>query len=381
MSDRPLPGEEALAPYAARAAESRGRVHGEPPHPFRPLYQRDRDRIVHSTAFRRLEYKTQVFVNREGDHYRTRLTHTLEVAQIGRTLARALGLNEDLTEAVALAHDLGHTPFGHSGEEALNLLMKEHGGFEHNLQGLRVVDVLEKRYPGFPGLNLSYEVREAFARHSTRWDAPGVSESFDPGEAALLEVQVTLLADEIAYDNHDIDDGLFSGILREEDLRELALWRRAMEAVGDAYGEMPPPMRRASGVRALINLLATDVVESTRTNLERMGIRSLRDVRAARGPVVTNSPEIHAAKRELEDFLHERFYRHYRVVRMAEKAQAFLRELFTAFVQEPKLLPPDFQAAVGPESVHRVVCDYIAGMTDRFAEQEYNALFQPFVRT
>ncbi len=381
MSADPLPGEETLAPYAARAAESRGRRHEEPAHPFRPLYQRDRDRIVHSTAFRRLEYKTQVFVNHEGDHYRTRLTHTLEVAQIGRTLARALGLNEDLTEAIALAHDLGHTPFGHSGEEALNLLMAGHGGFEHNVQGLRVVDVLEKRYPRFPGLNLSYEVREAFVRHSTRWDHPTLTHEFDPDEGALLEVQVTLLADEIAYDNHDIDDGLFSGILLESDLRELALWRRAMDIIGEEYGRMPPPMRRASGVRALINLLATDVVETTRENLRRMGIRSLAEVRAATGPIVTNSGALRREKEELERFLHEAFYRNYRVVRMAEKAQAFLRELFTAFAQEPKLLPTDFQAAIRESSLPRVVCDYIAGMTDRFAEQEYNALFQPFVRT
>jgi dGTPase len=381
MSADPLPGEETLAPYAARGAESRGRRHAEPTHPFRPIYQRDRDRIVHSTAFRRLEYKTQVFVNREGDHYRTRLTHTLEVAQIGRTLARALGLNEDLTEAIALAHDLGHTPFGHSGEEALNLLMAGYGGFEHNVQGLRVVDALEKRYPRFPGLNLSYEVREAFVRHSTRWDHPTLTDEFDPDEGALLEVQVTLLADEIAYDNHDIDDGLFSGILREADLRELALWRRAMDIIGDDYERMPPPMRRASGVRALINLLATDAVETTRANLERLGIRSLADVRAAAEPVVGHSGALRKEKEELERFLHEKFYRNYRVVRMAQKAQAFLRDLFTAFVQEPKLLPSDFQAAIRESSVHRVVCDYIAGMTDRFAEQEYNALFQPFVRT
>ncbi len=380
MPDR-LPGEEHLAPYAATAATSRGRKHAEPEHPFRPPYQRDRDRVVHSTGFRRLEYKTQVFVNREGDHYRTRLTHTLEVAQISRTIARALGLNEDLTEAIALAHDLGHTPFGHSGEEAMNELMQDHGGFEHNVQGLRVVDHLERRYKDFPGLNLSYEVREAFLKHTTRHDHPDMISEFDMGEAPLLEVQATVLADEIAYDNHDIDDGLSSGILEEDALAGLSLWRRATDGLGETYNALPADLRRAEGVRRLINLLVTDVVQTTRANLERGSIRSPADVRACHHPLVVLSGELSQLKGQLEEFLHANFYRHFRVMRMAKKAQRFIRDLFLAYVEDPRTLPPEFQSRAATEGLHRVICDYIAGMTDRYAEEEYRKLFQPFQKT
>ncbi len=376
MSQHPY--EERLAPYAMVSAASRGRAHAEPDHPFRPLYQRDRDRIIHCTAFRRLEYKTQVFVNHEGDHYRTRLTHTLEVAQISRTIARALALNEDLTEAIALAHDLGHTPFGHCGEDVLARLMHEHGGFEHNQQGLRVVDELERRYPAFPGLNLSYEVREAFVRHSTRHDFPAVPPEFQREEGILLEVQTTIVADEIAYDNHDIDDGLSSGILREEELREMTLWRLAIEACGETYDTLPAEMRRAAGVRSLINLLVTDVIDAARERLAAGGIETIADVRASRAMLIAPSAKVAPLKRELEQFLMERFYRHHRILRMARKAQRFLRELFNAYAGDPVLLPEEHQQRVAEFGRERAVCDYVAGMTDRYAEQECRNLFHPF---
>ncbi len=378
MPPSKIAGEINLAPYAARTEQSRGRRYPEPEHAFRPPYQRDRDRIIHCGAFRRLEYKTQVFVNREGDYYRTRLTHTLEVSQISRTIARALSLNEDLTEAIALAHDLGHTPFGHSGEEAMNELMREHGGFEHNRQGLRVVDLLEKRYRDFPGLNLTYEVREAFARHSTRHDHPEIPEEFAIHTGSLLEVQATVIADEIAYDNHDIDDGLASGILCEAELMELDLWRRAVSAIGPDYRSLPDNVRRAEGVRRLINLLVTDVIQTTRENLDRHGIRSLQDVRNCPQTIITASADLARSKQELESFLRAKFYRHYQIMRMAKKARRFLREMFLGYIEDPYTLPDEYQRRISDSSAHQVVCDYIAGMTDRYAEQEYRKLFQPF---
>ena len=370
-----------LAGYAMREELSRGRLHAESEHPYRQLYQRDRDRIIHSMAFRRLEYKTQVFVNHEGDFYRTRLTHTFEVAQISRTLARVLGLNEDLAEAVALAHDLGHTPFGHAGEEALDRLMREHGGFEHNLQGLRVVDLLESRYSSFPGLNLSYEVRESFVRHHTVHDAPTTPEEFRSGDGALLEVQATIVADEIAYDNHDIDDGLYSGILNEEQLLDLALWRKAVETAGKDYRALDPHLRRAEGVRRLINLLVTDVLDNTRRNLAELNIKTLEDVRACKRQIICPSPEILPLKEELERYLSERFYKHYRVLRMAEKCKRFLTEMFLTYIDDPRILPPKHQQRIDSEGVERAVADYIAGMTDRYAEQEYQKMFHPFIKS
>lgn len=378
MPESTLPGEAGLAPYAATAANSRGRKHAEPEHPFRSIYQRDRDRVIHSTAFRRLEYKTQVFVNREGDFYRTRLTHTLEVAQISRTIARTLGLNEDLTEAVGLAHDLGHTPFGHSGEQEMNRLMENYGGFEHNLQGLRVVDLLEGRYRDFPGLNLSYEVREGFVKHNTRHDHPDIPDEFESAEGALLEIQATVMADEIAYDNHDIDDGLFSGILDEKELMEVSLWRRAMELVGSDYSQLPQPVRRAEGVRRLINLLVTDVVETSRAKIQHLGIKSVEDVRACKETIITASEEVDSMKDELEQFLFAKFYKHYKVMRMSNKAQRFLRNLFEAYVAAPATLPDLYQKRATEEGLQRVICDYIAGMTDRYAEEEYRVLFHAF---
>ncbi len=379
-ADPPVQGdiwEAHLASWAARGCTSRGRVHGEPEHPYRSIYQRDRDRIIHSTAFRRLEYKTQVFVNHEGDHYRTRLTHTLEVAQIGRTLARALHLNEDLTEAIALAHDLGHTPFGHSGEDALNGLMAEFGGFEHNAQGLRVVDHLESRYPDFPGLNLSYEVREGFASHSTRHDFPRAREGFPEDERPTLEAQLVEVADEIAYDNHDLDDGLSSGLLDEEEVRKLAIWKRAMTP--EAEG-LPRRLRWSQTIRRLINLEATDVIEESRRRLDEAGIGSLDDVRRHPARLVGTGAELTAMKDELETFLQANLYNHYAVRRMANKAQRFLREMFELYANDPHMLPARMRGEIDRWGLERTVADYIAGMTDRFAQEEYQRLFHPFER-
>ncbi len=371
---------DGLAPCAARAETSRGRAHEEREHAYRVPFQRDRDRIVHSTAFRRLEYKTQVFVNHEGDHYRTRLTHTLEVAQIARTIARALGLNEDLAEAVALAHDLGHTPFGHSGEEALAELMREHGGFEHNRHGLRVVDRLEKRYDAFDGLNLTYEVREAFVRHMTAYDAPADPPEEFPADAQVhLEGQAVCAADAIAYNSHDLDDGLVSGLISESDLAGLALWRAAEEAVA-ASGEDHPKLRRRAIVRQLINRQVTDLIENSRRLIAEAGVESLDDVRAADRWLVGNGAGLEDEKREFQEFLHDRLYRHYRVMQTANKAKKFVRSLFEEFLAHAEDLPDDFRERVEAEGLHRVVCDYIAGMTDRYAQDTYQKLFYPYER-
>ncbi len=361
-----------------RPEDSRCRVHPEAEHPYRSAFQRDRDRVIHSTAFRRLEYKTQVFVNHEGDHYRTRLTHTLEVAQISRSLARALGLNEDLTEAIALAHDLGHTPFGHAGEEALNGLMCHHGGFEHNAHGLRVVDLLERRYPDFPGLNLSFEVRESFATHSTRHEFPQPVADFPRGGMPTLEAQIVCVADEIAYDNHDLDDGLQSGVLDEADVAELRIWQTVS---ADQARNMDAQLRRAQAIRRLIDLEATDVIEQTRRNLDAGPVRTPAQVRDHGERLVGFSPGLAAMKDELEAFLHERFYRYFTVQRMSNKARAFLTDLFRAYVGHPGMLPHEHQAEVHAYGTERAVCDYIAGMTDRFAQQEYRRLFHPFELT
>ncbi|HOX37851.1 MAG TPA: deoxyguanosinetriphosphate triphosphohydrolase [Candidatus Brocadiia bacterium] len=379
---------QTLAPYAAKAGDSAGRAHPEAEHPFRTAYQRDQGRIVHCTAFRRLEYKTQVFVNHEGDHYRTRLTHTVEVAQIARTMARSLGLNEDLTEAVALAHDLGHTPFGHSGEDALRELMKDHGGFEHNRHGLRVVDVLERRYEDFSGLNLTYEVREAIAKHSTAWDNPAAG---DFGACSpTLEAQVVELADSIAYDNHDLDDGLASGLIAAEDLESVALWREARENAGGgrvqdcpqdgADGREMKKLRRANVARHLVNLFVTDVVETTSRRIEELEILNVEDVRRQSERIARFSSGLDAKMDELEAFLFKNLYRHHRVVRMSNKAHRFIRELFTAYAEDTRQLPPEHQARVAAEGTHQAVCDYIAGMTDRYAQDQYLKLFQPFER-
>jgi dGTPase len=371
---------ETLAPYAARSIESRGRVHAEPEHSFRLPFQRDRDRIVHSSAFRRLEYKTQVFVNHEGDYYRTRLTHSLEAAQITRTLCRVLGLNEDLGEAVALSHDLGHTPFGHAGERVLNRLMEPHGGFEHNAQSLRIVDVLEERYPSFPGLNLSWEVREGIVKHSSEYDRPLVQQ-FEPSVKPVLEAQIVDYADEIAYNSHDIDDGLKSVMLEEHDLADVELWAEAHASVTREHGDASPSVRRYQTVRRIIDRLVTDMIQTIRERIEEHRIRSLADVRRCRIRLAGFSVAMAERNRQLKQVLLQRLYTHYRVMRMAMKAQKIMTDLFQTYMDEPQQMPPHIHQRIETgEPKARVVADYIAGMTDRFALDEYKKLFDPYER-
>jgi dGTPase len=367
-----------LAQYAMRSRDSRGRRHPEPEHALRMAFQRDRDRIIHSTAFRRLEYKTQVFVNHEGDYYRTRLTHTVEAAQVTRTLARTLGLNEDLAEAVALAHDLGHTPFGHAGERTLDRLMGPYGGFDHNSQSLRIVDVLEERYPAFRGLNLSWEVREGIVKHSTRYDRPQVRE-FDADLAPCLEAQIVDFADEIAYNAHDIDDGLKSGMLEADELATVPLWAEAMADVERDAPHAPLNVRRYQGVRRVIDRLVNDLCEALLARLKALHVETLADVRKVKPRLVEFSDDVTVRNRELKDFLYDRLYTHYRVTRMTQKADRIMSALFEVYMHEPKQLPPHVtrRAAEEGESIPRVIADYVAGMTDRFALQEYKKLFDP----
>ena len=369
--------ELTLAPYAVKSRTSRGRRHSEDEHPLRTCFQRDRDRVVHSSSFRRLEYKTQVFVNHEGDNYRTRLTHSLEGAQIGRTVARVLGLNEELTETLVLGHDIGHTPFGHSGERIMDELMRAHGGFDHNQQALRILEILEHRYPGFPGLNLTWEVREGIIKHRPDADAKAPAE-YAPGESPSLEAQLVDFVDEIAYNNHDIDDGLSSGMLSVEELRKVALFREVHDAV--QAGAHDERIVRHQVVRRIIDRCARDLIETTREALESARVSSLEGVRRAGRRLVVYSPEMAARVRELKDFLLANLYRHYRVVRMGDKAGRIVRDLFSSFVGEPRQLPPHYQEQIQRDGVHRVVCDYVAGMTDRFALDEHRKLFDPRVR-
>jgi dGTPase len=370
-----------LAPHAVHSGATRGRVHPEVEHAFRNAFQRDRDRIIHSTAFRRLEYKTQVFVNHEGDYYRTRLTHTMEAAQITRTIAKALRLNEDLAEAVALAHDLGHTPFGHAGERTLNELMAPHGGFEHNAQSLRIVDLLEERYPDFPGLNLSWEVREGIVKHSPPYDKP-LAAAFEPGQAPSLEAQIVDHSDEIAYNCHDIDDGLQSGLISLEQLHdEVPLWRDTHEAIRRAYPAATPRVWQYQAIRALIDLFATDLIETVERRLQAHRIDSPAAVRAHGAPLAGFGETLEPKRRALKQFLLTNLYRQHRVVRMTVKAQRVMAELFQAYMSEPAQLPPHVLArADRGEAVPRVIADYIAGMTDRFACEEHRKLFDPLER-
>jgi dGTPase len=368
-----------LASYAMKSADTLGRAHREEEHRFRSVFQRDRDRIVYSTAFRRLEYKTQVFVNHEGDHYRTRLTHTMEVSQIARTIAKALNLNHDLVEAIALGHDVGHTPFGHAGEETLHKLMKDHGGFEHNLQGLRVVELLERRYPKFPGLNLTWEVRESIVKHRTSYDQP-TENQFHPEWQALLEAQAVDAADMIAFNNHDLDDGLRAGLLTDEQLQSVKLWRVAAKAVREEFPKIDAEMSRAQTIRRLIDVEVTDVIETTARELRRGKISSVTDVRNAGERLVRFSAGMERDKAQLERFLRENMYRHYRVARMTEKAGRFVEELFNEYISHPEQLPPRHRGRSNEFGLQRAVCDYIAGMTDRYAQEEYKKLFYPFER-
>ncbi len=374
-----FPEEKILAPYAARAAESRGRAHPEPEHSYRSAFQRDRERIVHSTAFRRLEYKTQVFVNQEGDLYRTRLTHTIEVSQIARSAARAMGLNEDLAEAIALVHDLGHTPFGHTGEEILDELTKEVGGFSHNRQSLRVVDLLEEKYPNFPGLNLTYEVREGIVKHKTS-GSPPLPKEFFPNERPALESDLVDLADEVAYNCHDIDDGLTSGILAPEQVRTLAIWKTLETATRRKFKNLPFARLQSHIVREMINRQVNDLVGATLARIEKQRIKSLADVRRAKESPMGFSAELKKENAELKKFLNENFYRHHRLVRMADKAKRIIAELFGAYSRNPDLLPATSRGRLKKEPPNRVVADYIAGMTDRYAILEHQRLFDPSER-
>jgi dGTPase len=373
--------EATLAPYAMRSRASRGRAYPDAEHPMRLAFQRDRDRIIHSTAFRRLEYKTQVFVNHEGDYYRTRLTHTMETAQITRTIARILRVNQDLAEAVALAHDLGHTPFGHAGERALHALMADHGGFEHNAQSLRIVEVLEERYPNFTGLNLTWEVREGIVKHSPPYDRP-LAREFEPGRAPCLEAQIVDYADEIAYNSHDIDDGLKSGLLVAEQLDGVALWRETFGRIVQRYPHAGFPVLRYQVQRALIDDFVTNLIATIRSRLAESQLDSVDAVRTHGQPLVSFSPEVEEKRLELKAFLMENLYRHYRVVRMNTKAQRIMSDLFHAYMDEPAQLPPHFAARwKAGEAKARVIADYIAGMTDRFAVDEHKKLFDPDERT
>ncbi len=371
--------EQWLAAYAMRSSQSRGRIYAEDEHAYRTVYQRDRDRIIHTTAFRRLEYKTQVFVYSEGDHYRNRLTHSIEVAQIGRTMARALGCNEDLIEAICLSHDLGHPPFGHIGEATLNELMRDHGGFDHQRQTYRLVTALEQRYPEHPGLNLTYEVREGVVKHDTDYDVVDARE-YLPDEQGTLECQLSNLADEIAYNTSDLDDGLRSGILDSVSVRELTIARLALEGMGERQDvDLSNAMLRYRFIRRLVGMEVSDTITATSQNIEQANIRALADLRNLGHNVASYSPAMQQLNKELKSYLFKSFYRHYRVVRMATKAERLLADLFNAYVLQPLQLPPEVQQRVQTqvEGLHRVVCDYIAGMTDRYAIQEHKRLYDP----
>ncbi len=385
----PEPGS--LAPYAAHDERTRGRRHPEPAPRHRTEYQRDRDRIIHSNAFRRLVYKTQVFVNHEGDLYRTRITHSMEVAQIARTIARAMRLNETLAEAVSLAHDLGHTPFGHAGQDALNACMREHGGFEHNLQSLRVVDVLEERYAEFDGLNLTFEVREGILKHCS------VRNARDLGDVGIrfiertrpgLEAQLANLADEIAYNNHDIDDGIRAGLIALEDLEPVTLVREQTEKVRQKYPQLRGRRLVHETIRRMVDALVSDVIEESSARIAAAAPANIEAVRAHADPLIGMSESMHGRHEELKLFLRERVYRHYKVVRMTSKARRVITDLFERFTTDSDLLPDEHRAHAreaeargGKDARARVIADYIAGMTDRYAILEHRRLLDPGERS
>ena len=369
----------ALAPYGLKSANSRGRVYPEAESASRPAFERDRDRIIHTTAFRRLEYKTQVFVYYEGDHYRTRLTHTLEVAQLGRSLARGLGCNEELTEAICLAHDLGHPPFGHAGEYALNALMADHGGFNHNTQSYRIVTKLEQRYPNFPGLNLTYETREGMIKHETDYDKSD-AQGYEPDKRGSLEAQIANLADEIAYNAHDLDDGIRAGMFEMAALDELTLWQELKEKVGWQSERPLPNIVRHELIRELIGKSVMDVLEHTGKNLTENQIDSPEKAQTYSENLVGYSPEFKTKVRQLKKFLLDSMYRHYRLIRMQTKAERFVTELFQAYAQEPNMLPTDTKKKLDEAPLHRVITDYVAGMTDRYALDEWEKLYDPYRR-
>lgn len=370
--------DKSLAPYGMRSKDSKGRAFLDKEPDYRTVFQRDRDRVLHTTAFRRLEYKTQVFVNFEGDYFRTRLTHTLEVAQVGRTLARALGANEDLVEAICLAHDLGHSPFGHSGEKALSKLMKNFGGFDHNKQSLRIVTELEQRYPEFSGLNLSWEVREGMVKHESEYDISDAKD-LNPELRGNLETQIANVADELAYTTHDLDDGLRSGMIGPQILDGIALW----EILKETYhwnGPVLDEIERHRMIRKLVGLMVTDMVHTTDQRLKESGAKSALEIQKMNFNVIGYSEDMQRRNRELKDFLYQNLYRHFRVVRMQVKAEKLITEMFMAFTNEPEILPAQFQKTAQTRGLERTVCDYIAGMTDRFAIDEHQRLFDPFFK-
>lgn len=367
--------DQSLAPYGIRSGESQGRAYPEDEPLYRTAFQRDRDRILHTTAFRRLEYKTQVFLNTEGDYYRTRLTHTLEVAQIGRTVARALGVNEDLEEAICLAHDLGHSPFGHSGERILNRLMDGHGGFDHNKQSLRIVTKLENRYPEFPGLNLTWETREGIVKHETEYDVSDAAD-YAPDLRGHLEAQIANAADELAYSAHDLDDGLRSGMLHVSMLVDLEIWKLLVESTG-WKGTLLNELDRNRMIRRLIGLEVKDLTEATHQNIVDSGAESVEELQKLPYNVIGFSERMQQYNRELKDFLYENLYQNHRVIRMQVKAEKIIQELFQAYHREPLMLPEHIQPWIDERGLDRAICDYIAGMTDRYAMQEYEKLFDP----
>lgn len=368
--------DQILAGYAVHAKDSKGRQHSEDEHDYRTCFQRDRDRILHTSAFRRLEYKTQVFINHEGDYYRTRLTHSLEVAQIGRTIARALGANEDLTEAICLAHDMGHPPFGHSGEAKLSELMRDYGGFDHNKHTFRIVTRLESRFPDFIGLNLTWEVLEGIVKHETEYDQAD-AEQFDPHLRGHLEAQITNVADELAYTAHDLDDGLRSGLITPEMLSGIDLWEIMLEEL-NLRNKSLDDLNRHQIIRRLTGFLVSDEISTTDKKIVDSNAKTSLELQSLAYNVSGLSPEMQKRSRQLKDFLYKNLYRNYRVVRMQKKSEQVIQRLFEAYHNESAMLPPHIQESIQPEGLERTICDYIAGMTDRFALEEYNKLFDPF---
>ena len=367
--------DQSLAPYGIRSKDTKGRIFPEDEHEYRTCFQKDRDRVLHTTAFRRLEYKTQVFINYEGDYYRTRLTHTLEVAQIGRTIALALGANETLVEAICLAHDMGHPPFGHSGEHILNKLMKDHNGFDHNKQSFRIVTKLENRYPDFPGLNLTWETLEGIVKHETEYDKTDASD-FNPEFRGHLEAQITNIADELAYTAHDLDDGLRSGIITVPMLKDIELWKMITDSIGWKRNGLDD-LTRHRIIRRLIGIEMTDFLETTTAAIANSGAGSVDDIQRLAYNVVSFGDEIQKLNRQLKDFLFQEMYQHYRVVRMAVKAERIVRDLFNAYRSDPAILPKHVQQGIDQRGLERTICDYVAGMTDRFAVDEHQKLFDP----
>ncbi len=366
--------DQTLAPYGIRSKNSKGRKYPEEEADYRTRFQRDRERVIHTTAFRRLEYKTQVFINHEGDYYRTRLTHSIEVAQIGRSVARTLGANEDLVETICLAHDIGHPPFGHSGETALARLMKEHGGFNHNQHSLRVVTQLENRYPDFPGLNLSWEVLEGMVKHETDYDISD-AQDYDPELRGSLEAQIANVADELAYTSHDLDDGLRSGMITPAQLDGIALWEIVNESIGRRRSDTLDELSRHQIIRRLINFEMTDLIQSIDRYLRKSNVTSSLDLQKLPFNVAGFSEDMYRRNRELKDFLFNKLYRHHRVVRMSVKSERIITDIFTMYQKTPSALPEAVQDLIPQRGLERTICDYIAGMTDRFAIDEHLRLF------